>query len=179
MFWSTERGRAVFHRLSTVVCVCFSDLHTLWRKFDWEGKTEGKSLIVAHCYVVIQRERVSCVSQTEYCCVTVSATCTRCGYISSNELCKACIMLEGLNKGRPRSDLDFVSFIMIIVNSPHPLFSILFFFFSFFFFFLSLHLWYLISAMLQCSDKSNHIFYKHKGVNLALEFNNKDLSHLR
>ncbi|KAK7106932.1 cytoplasmic tRNA 2-thiolation protein 1-like isoform X2 [Littorina saxatilis] len=32
----------------------------------------------------------------------VQTTCSRCGYISSNELCKACVMLEGLNKGRPR-----------------------------------------------------------------------------
>jgi len=28
--------------------------------------------------------------------------CARCGYISSMELCKACVMLEGLNKGMPR-----------------------------------------------------------------------------
>nr|XP_002125738.1 cytoplasmic tRNA 2-thiolation protein 1 [Ciona intestinalis] len=28
--------------------------------------------------------------------------CVRCGYISSNELCKACILLEGLNKGKPK-----------------------------------------------------------------------------
>ncbi|PWN51606.1 cytoplasmic tRNA 2-thiolation protein 1 [Violaceomyces palustris] len=27
--------------------------------------------------------------------------CQRCGYISSNQLCKACLLLEGLNKGRP------------------------------------------------------------------------------
>jgi cytoplasmic tRNA 2-thiolation protein 1 len=26
-------------------------------------------------------------------------TCIRCGYISSNKLCKACVLLEGLNKG--------------------------------------------------------------------------------
>ena len=32
-------------------------------------KTEGKSLIVAHCYVLIQRARASCVSRTEYHCV--------------------------------------------------------------------------------------------------------------
>ncbi|XP_025099459.1 cytoplasmic tRNA 2-thiolation protein 1-like [Pomacea canaliculata] len=32
----------------------------------------------------------------------VQRTCQRCGYISSNEICKACVMLEGLNKGRPR-----------------------------------------------------------------------------
>lgn len=28
--------------------------------------------------------------------------CTRCGYISSQEVCKACRILEGLNKGMPR-----------------------------------------------------------------------------
>jgi hypothetical protein len=31
--------------------------------------------------------------------------CERCGYISSNALCKACVLLEGLNRGRPRVDL--------------------------------------------------------------------------
>jgi len=29
-------------------------------------------------------------------------TCSRCHFISSNEVCKACVLLEGLNKGRPR-----------------------------------------------------------------------------
>lgn len=28
--------------------------------------------------------------------------CTRCGYVSSQEICKACVLLEGLNKGLPR-----------------------------------------------------------------------------
>ena len=28
--------------------------------------------------------------------------CSRCGYISSMEVCKACILLEGLNKGLPK-----------------------------------------------------------------------------
>ncbi|KAF7274640.1 hypothetical protein GWI33_012686 [Rhynchophorus ferrugineus] len=28
--------------------------------------------------------------------------CTRCNYVSSQEICKACILLEGLNKGLPR-----------------------------------------------------------------------------
>jgi len=31
----------------------------------------------------------------------VQRTCSRCGYISSNELCKACVLLEGLNRGNP------------------------------------------------------------------------------
>lgn len=28
--------------------------------------------------------------------------CERCGYISSNKLCKACILLDGLNRGLPK-----------------------------------------------------------------------------
>ncbi|KAJ8960015.1 hypothetical protein NQ318_009451 [Aromia moschata] len=28
--------------------------------------------------------------------------CSRCGYVSSQEVCKACLLLEGLNKGLPR-----------------------------------------------------------------------------
>ena len=39
-------------------------------------------------------------------------SCTRCGYISSNELCKACVLLEALNRGNPslgiRSDLSLI-----------------------------------------------------------------------
>lgn len=29
-------------------------------------------------------------------------SCTRCGYISSQEVCKACLLLEGLNRGLPK-----------------------------------------------------------------------------
>lgn len=28
--------------------------------------------------------------------------CTKCGFISSNKVCKACVLLDGLNKGRPK-----------------------------------------------------------------------------
>ena len=31
-----------------------------------------------------------------------AAKCQRCGYISSMEICKACLLLEGLNKGLPK-----------------------------------------------------------------------------
>jgi cytoplasmic tRNA 2-thiolation protein 1 len=31
--------------------------------------------------------------------------CQRCGYISSQDVCKACMLLEGLNKNRPRIEL--------------------------------------------------------------------------
>ncbi|KAF9581952.1 cytosolic thiouridylase subunit Ctu1 [Lunasporangiospora selenospora] len=37
------------------------------------------------------------------------STCTRCGYISSNELCKACLLLEGLNKGLPQLGIGHTS----------------------------------------------------------------------
>ena len=30
------------------------------------------------------------------------ATCQRCGYIASNRFCKACVLLEGLNRGLPQ-----------------------------------------------------------------------------
>lgn len=30
------------------------------------------------------------------------STCERCGHVSSQPVCKACVLLEGLNKGRPR-----------------------------------------------------------------------------
>jgi cytoplasmic tRNA 2-thiolation protein 1 len=33
---------------------------------------------------------------------TKPGTCTRCGYLSSQKVCKACMLLEGLNKGMPR-----------------------------------------------------------------------------
>lgn len=29
-------------------------------------------------------------------------TCKRCNYVSSQEICKACILLEGLNRGLPK-----------------------------------------------------------------------------
>jgi len=32
--------------------------------------------------------------------------CQRCGYISSNPLCKACVLLEGLNKGRAKREVE-------------------------------------------------------------------------
>ena len=32
--------------------------------------------------------------------------CERCGYIASNKLCKACILLEGLNKTKAKITLE-------------------------------------------------------------------------
>jgi len=35
--------------------------------------------------------------------------CKICGYLSSQEMCKACVLLEGLNKNRPKVSLDVTS----------------------------------------------------------------------
>ncbi|XP_064396391.1 cytoplasmic tRNA 2-thiolation protein 1-like [Halichondria panicea] len=39
----------------------------------------------------------------------IQGTCSRCGYISSQELCKACVLLEGLNRGLPKLGIGKVS----------------------------------------------------------------------
>lgn len=33
-------------------------------------------------------------------------TCKKCGYMSSQDICKACMLLEGLNKSRPRMEIE-------------------------------------------------------------------------
>lgn len=42
--------------------------------------------------------------------------CTKCGYVSSQEICKACILLEGLNKGLPRLGIGKTSRINKVLN---------------------------------------------------------------
>lgn len=41
-------------------------------------------------------------------------TCVRCGYISSQNICKACVMLEGLNKGQPKLGIGKSSKVALI-----------------------------------------------------------------
>jgi cytoplasmic tRNA 2-thiolation protein 1 len=36
----------------------------------------------------------------------VMGQCERCGYLSSQKICKACMLLEGLNKSRPRVEIE-------------------------------------------------------------------------
>lgn len=42
--------------------------------------------------------------------------CSRCNYVSSQQICKACILLEGLNKGLPRLGIGKSSRINRILN---------------------------------------------------------------
>lgn len=42
--------------------------------------------------------------------------CSRCGYVSSQKLCKACILLEGLNKGLPRLGIGKTSRINRVIH---------------------------------------------------------------
>jgi cytoplasmic tRNA 2-thiolation protein 1 len=34
--------------------------------------------------------------------------CEKCGYISSQKICKACTLLDGLNKNRPKTTIELV-----------------------------------------------------------------------
>jgi cytoplasmic tRNA 2-thiolation protein 1 len=36
----------------------------------------------------------------------VMGQCKKCGYLSSQEVCKACVLLEGLNKNRPKNKIE-------------------------------------------------------------------------
>ncbi|KAF6028217.1 CTU1 [Bugula neritina] len=49
---------------------------------------------------IIHSGEVMCIKEETK--MPVQTHCERCGYISSNKLCKACILLEGLNKGLPK-----------------------------------------------------------------------------
>ena len=39
--------------------------------------------------------------------VQVRSKCIKCGYMTSQELCQACVLLEKLNKGKPKIQLEF------------------------------------------------------------------------
>ena len=36
----------------------------------------------------------------------VMGQCSKCGYLSSQDVCKACVLLEGLNKNRPKNQIE-------------------------------------------------------------------------
>lgn len=36
----------------------------------------------------------------------VMGQCQKCGYLSSQQICKACVLLEGLNKARPKNQIE-------------------------------------------------------------------------
>ena len=44
-------------------------------------------------------------------------TCSRCGFVSSQEICKACIMLEGLNRGLPKLGIGKSNKVKRMMNS--------------------------------------------------------------
>ncbi|KOC59612.1 Cytoplasmic tRNA 2-thiolation protein 1 [Habropoda laboriosa] len=43
--------------------------------------------------------------------------CSRCGFVSSQEICKACIMLEGLNRGLPKLGIGKSTKVKRVMNS--------------------------------------------------------------
>jgi cytoplasmic tRNA 2-thiolation protein 1 len=40
--------------------------------------------------------------------VQIMSQCSRCGYLTSQKICKACSLLEGLNKNRPKTAIEVV-----------------------------------------------------------------------
>jgi len=42
--------------------------------------------------------------------------CIRCGFVSSQEICKACVLLEGLNRGLPKLGIGKSNKIKKIIN---------------------------------------------------------------
>lgn len=47
--------------------------------------------------------------------------CTKCGFVSSQEICKACMLLEGLNRGLPKLGISKSSKAnKVLAASPNP-----------------------------------------------------------
>lgn len=49
--------------------------------------------------IIHSGENMKCDEQAK---LPIQTTCDRCKYVSSQPLCKACVLLEGLNRGLPR-----------------------------------------------------------------------------
>ncbi|KAJ4445592.1 hypothetical protein ANN_12273 [Periplaneta americana] len=45
-------------------------------------------------------------------------TCSQCGFISSQKICKACVLLEGLNRGLPRLGIGKTSKANLVLQTP-------------------------------------------------------------
>lgn len=50
--------------------------------------------------IIHSGEKLALDSATQ---VPTKMNCEKCGFVSSNKLCKACVLLEGLNSGKPRT----------------------------------------------------------------------------
>lgn len=54
--------------------------------------------------IIHSGEQIKLKTQTK---IPQKLKCERCGFIASNKLCKACILLEGLNKNKAKINLEF------------------------------------------------------------------------
>ena len=60
--------------------------------------------------IILSGESLSIKNEVK---MPIQGNCSKCGYISSQPLCKACVLLEGLNRGLPRSDITRAIFAAI------------------------------------------------------------------
>jgi cytoplasmic tRNA 2-thiolation protein 1 len=70
---------------------------------DLEAINPSAILDIIHSGEAYQSDETSSKSNNSSVSRKVTlGTCERCGYMASNALCKACVMLEGLNRGLPK-----------------------------------------------------------------------------
>lgn len=69
---------------------------------DLEAINPSAILDIIHSGESYQSEESITINSTSSTGKVRLGSCERCGYMSSNTLCKACVMLEGLNRGLPK-----------------------------------------------------------------------------
>jgi cytoplasmic tRNA 2-thiolation protein 1 len=73
------------------------------KSVDRDGKQAGQQLSGA---VPLNGKKAKKVYTPKKTNKQVMGQCNRCGYLSSQEVCKACVLLEGLNKARPKNKIE-------------------------------------------------------------------------
>ncbi|EFE38827.1 hypothetical protein TRV_06501 [Trichophyton verrucosum HKI 0517] len=66
-------------------------------------KKPGKSISTYPSVAIQSRDKKQKPLKTQ-----TIGQCEKCGYMSSQKICKACMLLEGLNKSRPKTSVEFV-----------------------------------------------------------------------
>jgi cytoplasmic tRNA 2-thiolation protein 1 len=69
---------------------------------EWNKLSTANDQTLSESTVSLPTPQTPLKSGTTRVTVRKMGTCVRCGYISSQEVCQACTLLEGLNKSRPK-----------------------------------------------------------------------------
>ena len=76
--------------------------------FDIDGRTQDRNATITSVPIRPKRDKNSSRKSAKDSPVARQklGQCERCGYLSSQSICKACVLLEGLNKARPRTGIE-------------------------------------------------------------------------